>query len=86
MTMSIAGVAGPVSINKLEDELQPEAEHAKHTEDRRRKIKYTKTLQSWPNKAINMIITGGEYSLNAGTREAVHKIIMEAKVENKKEH
>ncbi|MDP9249209.1 MAG: hypothetical protein M3M85_01715 [bacterium] len=85
-TISVAGVAGPVSINRLEDDLIPDAEHDKHAEDRRRKIKYTETLQGWPNKAINMIITGGEYSLNAGTREAVHKIIMDAKVETKKDH
>jgi hypothetical protein len=70
------------SINQLEDYDIPHAHHEIEEENRKRQWEYAAKLGSGLNKAWNLLISGGEYSVY-GANEAAHKIRMEAKLEDK---
>lgn len=73
-------------ITNLERNVIPQAKQDIEDENRRRKWNYAEKLESATNRALNFILSGGQYALRRGSNEAAHKIRMEMKLDSGEKH
>ncbi len=73
------GINNGKTMEQMEDEVVPEAKHAIEHADRASDRTYAQTQQTGWERAKGYVLSGGAYTESA-SREAAHKIIMQAKI------
>ena len=77
-----SGVNAGKSIEEMKKQVIPDAKSAIHHENVRRRGEYADKLEGGWNKALNFVLSGGQYSWRRGANEAAHQVRMGVKIDS----